>query len=93
LCREAGAKTVGPSQLRPLDSANMGGEDFGWYLKRVPGAFVRFGAQPHDRDVGSAHSSRFDADERVLAVGARFFAELAVDAGSHLSRHPSSKQD
>ncbi|MDH3458182.1 MAG: M20 family metallopeptidase [Gemmatimonadota bacterium] len=85
VCREAARRTVGPDGIRVLDVPNMGGEDFGYYLERVPGAFVRFGARPADRDVGPAHSSRFDADELVLAMGARFFAEAAMLAGLELS--------
>jgi hippurate hydrolase len=81
VCHEAARRTVGPDGIRKLDAPNMGGEDFGYYLEHVPGAFVRFGARPTGRDVGPAHSPRFDADELVLAMGARFFAEAAMLAG------------
>jgi len=79
--RRAAARVVGDENVRPLEAANMGGEDFGFYLECVPGCFVRFGAKSSHASAGPAHSSRFDIDERVLAVGARYFFEVAMEAG------------
>jgi hippurate hydrolase len=79
--RRAAARVVGDGNVRPLESANMGGEDFGFYLERIPGCFVRFGAKCAPA-AGPAHSSRFDIDERVLAIGARYYFEVAMEAAS-----------
>jgi amidohydrolase len=54
----------------------MGGEDFAYYLQRVPGAFAMLGAgdgRPHPH-----HSARFDLDERALAAGVRLMAVSAL---------------
>ena len=67
LARAAASEVVGAANVLPLRSANMGAEDFSYYLARVPGAYVRFGAQVSGREGFPAHSSRFDFDERVLA--------------------------
>jgi len=84
--RRAAARSVGDANVRPLESANMGGEDFGFYLERVSGCFVRFGARCAHAPSGPAHSSRFDIDERVLAVGARYYFEVAREVASiHLA--------
>ena len=55
---------------------SMGAEDFSYFLQDAPGCYVRFGASA-DGDYIPLHHPRFDVDEGVLAVGARFF-ERAV---------------
>ncbi len=53
---------------------SLGGEDFAWYLRRVPGALARLGTSPPDVPVEQRmdlHQGRFDADERAISVGAR----------------------
>ena len=64
-----------------MDIANMGGEDFGYYLERVPGCYVRFGTTRDGVDYYPAHSSKFDFDEGVLAVGAAYYRNVAKAAG------------
>lgn len=58
------------------DHPSMGAEDFSWFLEDTPGCYVRFGASP-DGEYIPLHHPRFDVDEGVLDVGARFF-ERAV---------------
>jgi hippurate hydrolase len=86
VAQEAAEAVVGPKRVRrAMRAANMGGEDFAWYLQRAPGCYVRFGIRP-PRSLGvSAHSSRFDIDEAVLATGAAWFAEVAMRAGRLLA--------
>ena len=67
-----------------LHTANMGGEDFAYYLQQIPGAYIRFGAQVEGRESFPAHSGQFDIDERALPVGASWLAEIAHVAGAHL---------
>jgi hippurate hydrolase len=81
LCRAAAMRTVGVEAVRALAAPNMGGEDFGFYLERIPGCYVRFGARGNGPQRGPAHSGEFDFDEAVLSVGARYFYEVAVEAG------------
>jgi len=76
LARAAASEVVGAANVLPLRSANMGAEDFSYYLARVPGAYVRFGAQVSGREGFPAHSSRFDFDERVLGIGAAYYHAL-----------------
>ncbi len=64
-----------------LHTANMGGEDFGYYLEKVPGCFVRYGAQREGGESYPAHSNRFDVDESTLPVAARYLASIAKIAG------------
>lgn len=84
IAREAAAAVVGEAGVIPQPKPSLGGEDFSFYLTRVPGCFVRFGARKEGHEAESAHSPRFDFDEGVLPLGAAFFAEVALAAFSRL---------
>jgi len=84
LARRAAAAVVGAANVRELQTANMGGEDFSCYLEKVPGCYVRFGARLLGRESFPAHSSKFDFDENALAVGADYFHAVALLAGAQL---------
>ena len=86
LARQAAVDVVGASKVRELHTANMGGEDFAYFLEHVPGAYIRYGAQVEGRESFPAHSSQFDFDERALAVGASWLVRVAHLAGARLQR-------
>jgi len=86
VARQAVRSSLGEEALRKLEIANMGGEDFSYYLEQVPGCYVRFGSQVPGREGFPAHSSRFDFDEKALDVGATFFHSVALTAGRLLAR-------
>jgi amidohydrolase len=86
LARWAAAAAVGHDGVLETRTANMGGEDFSYYLEKVPGCYVRFGAQLPGREGFPAHSSQFDFDEQALAVGAAYFHAVAHLAGRHLRK-------
>ncbi|EFM11954.1 amidohydrolase [Paenibacillus curdlanolyticus YK9] len=78
--REGGA-VFGEANMRLLEQPSLAGEDFGWYLDRVPGAFVLIGcANPSRGLIEGLHRPRFDLDESILVQGARLFVRLAVQA-------------
>ena len=62
--------------------ASMGGEDFSYYLERVPGCYVRLGTAGDGSEQFPAHSGGFNIDEQVLAVGAAYFHAVAKMAGN-----------
>lgn len=84
LARQAAADAVGEANVRALKTANMGAEDFSYYMEKVPGAYVRFGGQAPGKEGYPAHSSKFDFDESALAVGAAYYRAVAKRAGQHL---------
>jgi len=86
IARKAAIRVVGAERMAPLHTTNMGGEDFAYYLDHVPGCYVRLGAQVAGREGFPAHSSRFDFDEEVLAVGAQYFYNVALLACERLAR-------
>lgn len=54
----------------------MGGEDFAYYLQKIPGAFVNIGAGPNH----ALHHPGFDVDEAAILPAAKYFAALAEQA-------------
>jgi len=85
LAREAAAPVIGKDKLRRLTVANMGGEDFSYYVQQIPGCYVRIGSQIPGKEGFPAHSSRFDFDEQALAVGAAYYRSIALHAGRILA--------
>jgi hippurate hydrolase len=90
--REAGwaaravRRVLGEDAVRPLGTTNMAGEDFAFYLERIPGCFLRIGARrPGDEPV-SAHSPRFLPADESVPVGAAVLAEAARVASEELAR-------
>ncbi|MEJ2031572.1 MAG: M20 family metallopeptidase [Deltaproteobacteria bacterium] len=77
IAREAAARVVGPDGVVQQPHPSLGGEDFSYYLEKVPGCMVRFGAGHAEGENFPAHSPQFDFDERVLPLGAAFLAEAA----------------
>jgi hippurate hydrolase len=84
LARGAVRESLGESALRKLEIANMGGEDFAYYMEQIPGCYVRFGSVLAGKEGFPAHSSRFDFDEQALHVGATYYHAIALAAGRHL---------
>ncbi|MEV5168577.1 M20 family metallopeptidase [Streptomyces werraensis] len=58
---------------------SLGGEDFSWYLERVPGAMARLGVRPPgERLVRDLHQGDFDVDEHAITVGVELFTAAAL---------------
>ncbi|MDH3347804.1 MAG: M20 family metallopeptidase [Desulfobulbaceae bacterium] len=78
IAKKAAMDTVGAENVKGLPQPSLGGEDFSFYLKKVPGCLVRFGARKEGLGDVPAHSPHFDFDEDVLPVGAQFLANTAL---------------
>jgi len=59
---------------------SLGGEDFGWYLDRVPGAMMRLGTRTPGGATYDLHQGNLRVDERSVGIGAKLLAESAVRA-------------
>lgn len=77
---EAVGTLLGPGAVTTT-AQSMGGEDFAWYLTRVPGAMARLGVCPAGA-VGPTdlHRGTFDVDEHAIGVGVRMLAGAALTA-------------
>jgi hippurate hydrolase len=62
IARRAAAAAVGLKRVTRMETASMGGEDFSYYLERIPGCYVRFGTAAAGVEQFPAHSSKFDSD-------------------------------
>jgi amidohydrolase len=62
---------------------SLGGEDFGWYLDRMPGAMGRLGTRTPGGATYDLHQGDLRVDERAAVIGARVLAEAAVGAVAH----------
>ncbi|MFZ5762521.1 MAG: M20 metallopeptidase family protein [Thermodesulfobacteriota bacterium] len=91
IAREAAVAVVGEAGVIPQPKPSLGGEDFSFYLEKVPGCFVRFGARKEGHEEESAHSPRFDFDEGVLPIGAAFLARAALTALHHLDERAAGR--
>ncbi len=62
---------------------SWGGDDFAWYLRERPGAYIRLGTHDPDADGErlDLHRGHFDVDERVIPIGVRV---LTAAAYTHL---------
>ncbi len=69
-------KTLGEKRIKDIDPV-MGGEDFAYFLEKVPGAFLFFGIGdgmefPH-------HHPGFDLDEKALPQATLLMTSLALE--------------
>lgn len=64
-----------------LTEQSLGGEDFAWYLSRVPGAMVRLGTRVPGGPAHDLHQGDLVVDERAIGIGVRVLARTAQRAG------------
>lgn len=66
--------------VRATGQPSMGGEDFAHYLRRVPGAFGKFGvSRPGQTDRPMLHHPRLSVDEDALWRAAALLAHLGLE--------------
>ena len=75
--RKAARVVVDEKNVISQETSSLGGEDFSFYLQKISGCLVRFGAKKSDV-TGHAHSLTFDFDEEVLPIGAAWYAKVAL---------------
>ncbi len=69
-----GEENVEETELR------MGGEDFGFYAKQIPGCFFRLGVRNEKINiVDQVHTPNFNIDETALETGAGIMALLGAE--------------
>lgn len=60
-----------------VDAPNMGGEDFAYYVKQVPGAFLFLSSSnPEKHTDVPHHNPRFNVDEDVFWIGSAVFVKI-----------------
>jgi amidohydrolase len=71
-------QTLGENRFIPVAKPSMGGEDFSYYLKKVPGCFFLVGVEPADCKTAypTLHSDCYDFTDAALEVGMKMFLAL-----------------
>ncbi|NJQ00633.1 amidohydrolase [Streptomyces sp. PLAI1-29] len=78
LLESAMAARRGPAAVEDTEQS-LGGEDFSWYLQRVPGAMARLGVRrPGDTSRRDLHAGDFDVDEAAIRVGVELFTAATL---------------
>lgn len=71
---------VGRENVIKLKKPAMGGEDFAYYLKRIPGAMMMLGCANRKKGiVAMAHNPSFAIDEDALIIGTAVHVNLALN--------------
>ena len=73
------SKVINKKSFAPY--LTMGGEDFSYYLEKIPGCFFFIGSSPRDKKPLSTphHCSHFNIDEDSLLIGASSFVRIIED--------------
>lgn len=72
-------RVLGPPQFIPAERPVMGGEDFAYYLQKVPGCFFMVGVQPPGvTDYPGLHTDCYDFSDAALSIAIRMDVELAL---------------
>jgi len=78
---KAAAKVVGPQNV-VLTEQSLGGEDFAWYLTKVPGTMARLGTAAFGAKRQDLHQGSLDIDEDAIGIAVRLFAEYVIARSS-----------
>jgi len=79
LAEHAIRQELGPDSVE-LTPQSMGGEDFAWYLTRVPGALIRLGTRTPGGHTYDIHQGDFLVDERAVGIATRVNCAVALEA-------------
>lgn len=81
LAVKAAVKVLGKEEvITSLSAPNMGGEDFAYYLKQVPGSFFFLSSSNHEKKTDMPHHNPlFNIDEDVLYKGSAVFVSIVEE--------------
>lgn len=79
---EAAARDVLGEESVQLTEQSLGGEDFAWYLTKVPGAMARLGTRRPGGRTYDIHQGDLVVDEDAIAAGAALLARAALRVGA-----------
>ncbi|MFZ5825588.1 MAG: M20 metallopeptidase family protein [Bacillota bacterium] len=79
LARRAALAVLEPGKVQGMEPS-MGGEDFAYYLEKVPGTFARLGAmRPGTEKPYGLHTSKLLIDEEAIAVGVAYYLSVVQE--------------
>lgn len=84
LTRNTSEELIGQQDTITLHKPSLGGEDFAYYVREIPGCLVRLGGVGPASPQAAMHSSYYDFDEEVIRVGGVYFSLVARNALAYL---------
>lgn len=79
IARTAAINVLGAEKVGDM-AASMGGEDFAYFLEKVPGTFARLGAsRPGTVNPPGLHTSKLLIDEECIAVGIAYYLSVVQE--------------
>ena len=81
--RDSGIKVLGQENVIELQKPSLGAEDFAEFLNEIPGAMFRLGVSGSN-GCAPLHSSKFDPDEKAIAVGIKVLTESIVNLNNEM---------
>lgn len=87
IVKENGKTLLGDEGVYTKSLANMGVEDFAYFVEKVPGAFFNLGVGNKAKGITAPlHNDKFDADEDSLAIGVQLQVMNILSAYERLSK-------
>jgi len=80
LVRDSITNLFGKEALFEIKEPVMGGEDFAYFLKNVPGSFIRLGIR--NEKIGAIHPwhhPEWKVDEKAIEIGSALLSQVAFD--------------
>lgn len=78
--KKSASKIVGEEKIKVLQQPSMAGEDFAYYLQKVPGTFFFVGTKNEEAGIDKPlHNPYFTLDEKVLKIAAAVMAQATLD--------------
>ncbi len=75
--KAATGSVIGEENVDPT-AQSLGGEDFAWYLEKVPGALARLGTRTPGGRTYDLHMGDLVIDERAIGIGASVLAATCI---------------
>lgn len=72
-------KLLGKENVKILERADLGGEDFAFFTQKVPGAYYSLGSHEDGTPFWPGHTSQFALAADSLRVGVRLMTETALN--------------
>jgi amidohydrolase len=69
-------ESLGPTAYIPAGRPSMGGEDFAYYLQKIPGCFFFIGVAPPGGVFPPLHSDSYNFSDAAMPVGVRMMVDL-----------------
>ncbi|RKD32449.1 M20 metallopeptidase family protein [Thermohalobacter berrensis] len=76
---EVAKDTIGHDKVFELERPSMGGEDFSYYLKKIPGTFFFLGTKNEEKGINKPiHHPEYTFDEDILQKGTELFVNTVI---------------